>query len=235
MPAELDTTNPRALINLVTENMQEAISKIPMEMLNLPDDELIPMVYGREYPSEVDYALRRNFWKEYSHAQKSFTDMRMVKIYEGVCSQQAFNVTVKNYKRLAFIVTEPMEERQRKSYLLNMLSRDMLKLAQMDLPIDPKTGNPDPKFLDMKMKLYQFLYTDEHGSPIQRIKQESINTNLNYEAPLSATPMTIQQIDEKLRLLESQAAIDITPEPQTLLPTERVVQEAGRVSEEFKR
>ena len=66
---DLDLSNPRSLLNLVSENLRLRIAEIPDEFLNRKEHEIINLCYSDEpdgRPGAIDSVLRRNFWDEYN-------------------------------------------------------------------------------------------------------------------------------------------------------------------------
>lgn len=159
--------------------------------------------------------------------------MRMSNLSKGVCSDVHFSRLTSDPHRLAYILCEFADETQKRKLGLSLLWNEMLKIIKMEVPINAKTGVPEPKIIATKVDLFKFLYAYQHGQPIQKIEQQNKNLNYNIEAQ-EKPQLTMDEINEKLKLLEGKAESSPT-ENNTLLAVEKVISESGRVSEEFKR
>lgn len=234
---ELDTSNPRSLASMVTSDFRDKISNLPDKYINKSEHELMDIIQ-EELPkwkySEIDFGLRVNFWDEYNWAQKNEKQMRMSTIYKGVCDQAFYSEITNTKHRLAYMITPFFDDLQKRRRSLAVLWKKMVDLAHMVVPVNDRTGVPDPKILGQQLDLFKFLYAYEHGLPITRIQQETKNLNYNIESKEDHTTPNMEDLDEKLRQLEAKTVMPI-PEKVIALPVEAVVQEAGRVTEEFKR
>ncbi len=226
---------PRTLLSLVTLRLRELITALPTELVDRPEHEVINQIRKEHptwIPSEIDFGIRLNFWKEYTWAQKHNIQMRLPDIYRNVCSENYFFNLIKDEKRLAYILCEFPDDAQKRKVGLSLLWNEIVKIINMPVPINLKTGVPEPKIMSLKVDLFKFLYAYEHGQAPQTINQTTKNLNYNIDATPPA-PESMEDIDEKIRQLEAKTIDQLPGEP--LLPVERVVQEAGRVTEEFKR
>lgn len=156
--------------------------------------------------------------------------MRMSKIFEGVCSDFTFYTAIKNPKRLAYIITEPVRDKANAGYILDIGWKKMQELASMEIPVNHKTGMPDAKILDLKLKLFQYLDQRENGTLVQRIKQETTNLNVDISPGKSQVPTNSEEEVRGLihQLRQNLAQIPIPPEPKLVLPTEMSHRDAGK-------
>lgn len=229
------TETPRTLTSLVSSQLREKIANLPDRYLNKSEHEIINTIQ-EEFPdwkqNELDFGIKMNLWDEYNWAQKHGMQMRMTYLYEGVCEQQTFSYIVNTPHRLAYIITPFFSEAQKRKRALSVLWKEMVEIMDMKVPINSKTGVPEPKIISLKVDLFKFLYAYQHGQPIQKIQQETKNLNYNVDATTQEKQLTPAEIDERIRLLEAKESL---PQAMEVLPVESVVRDAGRVSEEFKR
>lgn len=227
--------NSRDILSIVSVEFRQRIEAIPPEYFTITEKQLTAIAYpGEAHPPELDSAVRISFWKEYYRSQKTSTRITMANIYQGVCHTQAWQQMVTDPARLAYILTEPTLDDIKKKSLLLVGWSEMYKILTMDVPINAKTGTPEAKYYDLKIKVFEFLYTAIHGSPTQRIQQETKNLNYNVDATQAQRQMTPAEIDAKIKELEAKDVVMISNQ-EVLLPVEKVHAESGRVSEEYKR
>lgn len=227
---------PRPIVSLVSVQLKEKIEALPPELIDRPEHEILLEIRKSNptwTPSELDFGIRLNFWREYTYAQQHRIQMRMTDIHKGVCSDRYFNRAVEDPHRLAYILCEFPDEAKKRKLGLSLLWNEMVKLIKSEIKNDLKTGLPDTKTMAQKLDLFKFLYSYEHGLPTQTINQTTKNLNYNVEAtPQSLSP---EDVNEKIKRLEAQA-LGISHEPQLVFPVEKVVEEIGRVTNpEFKR
>lgn len=237
-----DLSNPQHFINLVPKKIREQIFKIPDNLLSLTETKLISQTYEDAIPEDIDYQLRLSFWDEYEACFKDCKEMRINKITEGICSAPTFYENIiTNPGRLLFIITQPSLVQNRLKYAFHLSMAEMIKLLKAPTPINAKTGTPDGKILDTKYKIFEYLDQRLHGSIIQRQSIEQKSLNINVDAtPKEVELQTPDAIDRRIAELEAEfRTIEHLPPaqeaPKIMSPMERVVVEAGRVSEDFKR
>jgi len=239
---DLDLSNPRSLLNLVSENLRLRIAEIPDEFLNRKEHEIINLCYSDEpdgRPGAIDSVLRRNFWDEYNRVlADELPAMLMKNIYQETCSLQTFNRILHDYKRLAYIITEPHRDKVKSQYALDCVWEKIIKLAKMDPEISTKTGLPDSKVWDLQLKLFQFLEQQKHGSLIHRIKQETTNLNVEVDGnKVIAQANTEEEVRKILEQVKARLSILPTPpqpqiEPRLVLPTEIAHRDAKKAEVE---
>jgi hypothetical protein len=228
----LDLSNPRAMLNLITPELREKISKLPSHLINTSESDILSTGF---IPNDMDFRIRLNFWDEYLWAQKhSNMQMRISSIYEDICSRESYRAIVNNPIRLAYMICPFESDTQRRRRLLSLAWNEMQNLITMKVPVNSKTGVPDPKILGLKQRLFEFLHISEHGQAVQKIEQSNKNLNYNVEAP-QLQPTSMEDLDEKLKQLEAKAH-GVISNPQVLMPTEKVAREVGKITDaEFKR
>lgn len=238
MTPNVITESPRSLVSMVSSKFREKIESLPNELIDRPEHEILSEIRKHipEWtPSELDFGIRLNFWREYTYAQQNNYQMRVSDIHKGVCSDRYFFKAMEDKFRLAYILCEFPDEAQKRKLGLSLLWNEMLKIIKMEVPINQRTGAPDSKILSIKTDLFKFLYAYQHGQPVQKIQQETKNLNYNIESQ-ATLPASMEDIDKKIKALEAQTQNVLSPQVQSLLPVEAVAREAGRVTdEEFKR
>lgn len=172
--------------------------------------------------------------------------MKLSKIIDGVMfDESTFIRSLQiNHFRPLYLITEYVNEQKSNKFMLQKLRHEMSKVADYPIPINPKTGMPDLKMLDLKMRLYERLDTRINGATIQRteIHQKSLNYNMNKEVdgplPIQTKPETLTDIDEEIARLEGELAsrnsLPPTPNIDTMVMDEHV-KDVGRILDpEFK-
>lgn len=207
----LDVSNENSLVALVSDKFRESISKIPPELLNRTQDDIIKLAYD-DYPDlqppGSDIILRRALWDEYNRAIASGSQMVMSNIYRDTMQVSQFYELLRLHpKRLAFLLTQPQSDKNNSRAILELSWKQMRKIMLAEPEIDKKTGLPDSSALDRKLKLFIYLDQRENGLPIQRIHQKTTSTNTNLNVGIDANP-TVKGLspaaseDEVNRLLE---------------------------------
>jgi hypothetical protein len=218
-----DKSNPQSVINLAPTLLGKAIDCIPDELFSLRPDQLAEKFrLGRKYDkeTEVEEKLRFAFWREYDHAVERGLRMNMERICAGVCTVRAFMTITQNSFKLAYICTPPDD------YTLTMQELLKIGLDQMRdillLPhIDERTGRPDPRMCEVKMKIIDQVTLRVKGSVASRIETKNLNVNIESDGP--QRPMTDvsqltdpEEIDRRLKELMGvrdgeKEVVDVTP------------------------
>lgn len=230
---------PRSLVDMVTAKLREKIEALPIGLLDKPEHEIILEIRKTSpdwTPSATDFGIRLKFWREYTYALQNNIQMRMPNIYNGVCAEQNFFKLIHDQRRLAYMLCEFQEELEKRKLGLSLLWNEMIKLINKEIKYDLKTGLPDSKTMGQKLDLFKFLYAYQHGQPIQKIQQETKNLNYNIESTSATPPTDMAQIDARIAELRAKELAINSQEVTTLLPTQKVLSEAGKIEhEEFKR
>lgn len=235
--APIDNSNPISLYSLLPDCLKKAVQLIPDELLNLEEKDLIEKVYGCEQKILVsDFGMRRNLWQLYGEAQETKRQIPTNKIYKGVCTDFTFYNALKSPHRTAYLITEPTTDRAQASYILGLGWNELRKIMETPISINAKTGTPDTKLMDTKVKIQFYLDQRINGAIIQRIEQTTNQKNLNVN--VTATPEQVQaqmspeQIDARIAELEAQSKQLSSPkEVKQLLPIENIEVEVGRRSD----
>lgn len=236
-----DLSNPQHFINLVPASIREAVLRIPPELFELTERQLILRTFKAEVPDDLDSELRISFWDEYND---KFTDMKPMlieNIIKGICSRANFNsVILKNPYRTLYMVTEISVIKNRLKHAFHLHLNEMVRIGKMKEEINAKTGTTDTKLLDLKFKIFEYLDQRLHGSLIQRtqtqIEQKSVNVNIN--TTIESQPQTPEAIDMEIQKLEQelsqhQALPPAQPAEPIQMLMDKIQQEAGRVSKEY--
>jgi hypothetical protein len=193
LPTRLDA------IALFRGKFREALEGIKPETLALTLDELEEL----RNPSEIDYLLRKNLWKQVELAKKSgFDELTTASIYSPVCSSQAFDKVMKNDVRLAWLLMHPREAIDEMRSLLSMGMARMRK-DFMTMPMNERTAGHFLKAIDLLMNRV-------HGPVAQKIEAKHAHLNLNKpRASQLETPNdVIARLDE---LKEKLLPKEVTP------------------------
>lgn len=229
----LDFANDQHFINLAPKSIQDAILAIPNHYFEWNEKKILKEIYNGIL-DDSDFELRLSFWEEYERCFAKKIQMRAVNIYTGIIAQQTFNQNfLKDAGRVLFMVTEPSFHKKRQKYTHHLLLNEILDIAKKPVKEDPKTGFPDSNLMNLKLKAYQYIDQRLNGSIIQRVEQRvdqrSVNVNINQDSESPrAIPQSPEELDTRLNELMSQIQA-LPPAAETIMPTESVIKEAGRV------
>lgn len=218
---------------MVPDTFRNHIESVPEELLNRKEFDIIKICYSEEsdgYPPAIDIVLRMRFWEEYNRAQADERNIVVKNIFHEVCTHPTFYRIIANPKRLAYILTEPLQDSFQSKSILGMSWKKMRSIMLAEPGVNNKTGLTDTKLLDTQLKLFQYLDQRENGMLIQRIKQETTNTNVNVDANKAIEQVNTEE--EVRRILEAVkdrlAILPTPPEPKLVLPVEQSHRDAGR-------
>lgn len=200
-----------SLQSLVPDRFREAVEQIPDDLINKPEEYIVENVYGSwSNIPDLDVDLRRNFWKHYSVALATEEPILAIRLYENICSMNYFYNLLKEPKRVAFIICESVNDKIKAQYLLFLSWPRMKKILSQEPSINPKTGQPDTKLMELQFKLFQYLDARQNGSIIQKhqhdVNQKTLQVNVNAEQQ-SVTSMTPQEIDKRLEELRGKVSL----------------------------
>lgn len=206
--------------SLVPPRFKEAIDLIPENLLNKSENEIVEAVYGSwDNVIDLDVDVRRSFWKRYNIAIASEQPMSAVSIYSGACSENYFYQLLKDPKRVAFIITEPANDKVKSQYLLFLSWPKIRKILTADPAINPRTGQPDSKLMALQFEVFKYLNDRENGLAIQKhqydINQKNLNVNVTAEqAKELADGLTPEQREERLKFLREKREALISGQQQ---------------------
>lgn len=193
-----DLENPRAIINLVTKTLKEAMLRIPKEIHAYSESQLNR--YAK--PTSTIGRLRLSFWDEYGLAQDQGRPIKIQNVIRNISSLEYWDATVlKNEKFIAYIMCPP------KDYMVtmrNMHRKAMKRLEEvLDLPIMQKRSTskggmyevPNTMLIAQIIRITQLLEERVMGAVVQK----SLNLNISQEKEVGdIQSLTIEEIDKKL-------------------------------------
>lgn len=236
MSIVLDRKNPKSLINLASPHFAKIIDDIPEEYFLMPETDLIQKVYGLKVP-EIDSKLRLSLWREYDDQLKAsfIGKLSIPRIVRGLCHASYFNKVLCEPGRVAFLLCQPAEYWTALEDILHLGISEMRRIMELKEQVNGKTGLVDTKLLDLKFKIWQHVDARQRGAITQRIEQRSQNLNVSMKATTEDLDKfrSVEDIDKRLLELEADKLLQPgqLPEPEIVLPVERVVREAGRVND----
>lgn len=171
----LDKEDPRSLYNIVPHWMKVAMDACDPKVLMLPEQRL------REV-SRADARLNRirmAFWAEYEEAQSLVKNMDFYQITNrtGISGTYLKQYITQSQYTLAFVLNQPVEY---STFLEEALTSGLGRLREMlDMPfMDPSTGEPDHKMMELILKATAFIDLRVHGGITE--KRVSVNMNQNH-------------------------------------------------------
>lgn len=203
--------NPRAIINLVSLNVQKAIEAIPEHVFHLSIKDLEETPIVRKYKKEIDM-MRTAFWLEFNRAQKTLSPILVAQIYQGVCGSHFFNKTiVTNSFALAYIMTPPMDYTVQQHRMLQIAQEKEMEILEMDhtMPKYNKDGEQvgekiDVPLLNLKSKIAEALRNRIMGMPVARTMQ--INKNINTTVTEGEPDLESMSLDEIMEYADKMRA-----------------------------
>ena len=246
MSSDLQTTyfnlsDEHHFINLIPDSFREAVLKIPPYFLELSEKDLIKEVYG-DTPNEIDTLIKMEFWDLYEANFEAKKPITMRALIKGTCEERTFRSLLTESGRVAYIIRQPTKLQNRIKYAHSFAVNEMIKLLTEPEPVNVRTGVPDAKLKQLKFQIYQYLDQRLHGSLIQRMQVEQKTLQVNIDGNPNTEkekPQTPEEIDKRIRELEEE--IQSMEPPVAQLPSaktviiDQVMEESGRVSEEYKR
>lgn len=224
-----DRSNPRSLINIVWEELRDALNAIETnnpELLDLTERQFEKKIS----PDPTVCRLRLRFWDEYARAQDRGKRMFKEEICRNVCSGDYWVRHIsKNLELIAYIIIPPagyattMEE---------LLYKGLDRMREvLDLPFrDEKTNRVDTRLIAEVVKIVQILDQRVKGAIIQKVAiQQRIDQRTQHSIgapdPLSQNSMgDLQSIESQLSSLNSRlerwqdkAVIEAAPEREVLV------------------
>jgi hypothetical protein len=197
-----DSSNPRAIINLVPEAVVNAIMRLPAELVDMGEAELKAHFEAgtRKYnPSILDDRIRFMFWREYDNAQSNIRQMVMTHVYYGICSRESFYLLLQNKMRVAWMLCPPVDymigAEEALTYGLEQL-RDILSRPHVGL-----MGVVDAKAAGIKLEIVRMLDARVKGAIVQTTR--NLNVNMNANKPVVSSPK-IEDVDQRIKELEDQ-------------------------------
>jgi hypothetical protein len=195
-------SDPRSLVNIVSDRLKEAILAIPEDIQAMPLEDLVKLTSKGEW-SDTDLRLRDAFWREYDTAQSAYRNIRNENVYQGITASQNFYRLINDKVRLSFIVRPPTEYVAEANLLHTRLFERMLEISKMS-PME--NGKLNTKVAETQFKLFQYIDQRKHGAIIQRVEQKNLNVNVEAsKPPTQEIPQNMDEIDRRLMELEQRA------------------------------
>lgn len=187
--------------SVITGALKLAVENLPEEFAVLSLDE----IETRRKPTEVDFYLRRNLWKQIELCQAGAqTEIVAATIYAGVCSRANYDKMLKDPIRVAWLMIYPQNFQDRMAAGLAIGLTNLIDFISKK----PNAENAAPWIKAMEM-----LINRVHGPMIQKIQAQHAHLNLNKPIARTGAALPVadrlKEIQEKLGPKE----IDVTPEP----------------------
>ena len=205
--------NPRSVINLVSERLQELMRQLPQALLGMEEAQL----RKRLNPGWTEEQLRIAFWDEYFiTADSNAKSMRIAAVYARVCTREHFYDVIKNPLTLAFICKPPQDYIYQMRSLLNVGLERFSEI--LSLPIRDK-GIINTRLIGEIVKIVTIVDNRVKGAVTQKIQidstNKSLNMNMTYEAPKTHQDVLkeLQDIEKEIKSLQSpQQALNLFSE-----------------------
>jgi hypothetical protein len=181
-------------VTLLKGGFRAAVESLPPELVRKTELEL----EADRTPTEVDYLLRKNFWKQVDLAQKGvISDIKAVDVYAGACSDTNFEERVlKSPIRLAWILTYPSTPDDLMEAGLNIALKNMIKFVSRE---------PNEDTASAFMKAVEILLNRVKGPVIQKIQAQHAHLNMNKPIVNQNPNARIEELKNKL------VSRDVTP------------------------
>lgn len=180
-------------MSIVGGELRKAVEELPPQIANMSVGEL----EEARMPTEVDYLLRENLWKQVEIAQKAGeTHIKTRAVFAGVCSEQHFffNI-VKSPMRVAWLFTHPQDDIKKMRYGLSIGMKNLIKFISKE---------PNEKTAGAFLKAVEMLMNRVHGPIIQKVEAKHAHLNMNkpIENSMDSPADIIARLDElKSKLL----------------------------------
>lgn len=217
-----DRTNPRAIINLVSRNLEKAIDRIPESVWEMSEKELKKQF---ETSHNLDL-LRRSFWREFDSAQAGKRNIIVSNVYSGICVSATWTGRIEaNPFKLAYILTPPRDYQNQIEVLLDIATDQILEI--LELPNKRKDGSADPMLGNVKHRIWETLLDRAKGSVVARSESKVLQANVDMKEvkSLQIDDLTPDQIDDLLAKHEQKKylttreesdVIDVEAHPSTV-------------------
>lgn len=211
--------NPLSIPALLDGPLKAAVLGLDMKYLQMTEQELKKAVK----PDSQLCRLKLSFWDEYERAlEKGGRKMQVQEICRGVCTREFFySVVIKDSKKVAWIVTPPLDalmlqremlyqgyERLRKLIMTSWWTKET-QVKRDGTTIVTKKVNA--AVMGQVLTAVKILQDRVHGAVLQRtaIEQRSLNLNLNKTAPDDSFDSTsladLEKMERQLERLEKRA------------------------------
>lgn len=206
--SELEDTGQRErLLSRFKEDssLVKAVSQIAPE-IQLMDEAALARAFK---PTPLDYALKKQLWSKFYEAEKLGTRLKMVDIFDGLCTNQYFyNELIKNPIRVSWLVTPPMNT--------EALVEEAFRFSFQRVRDDILTMAVTEKSAPILLKAFQ-IFADRHLGPVvQRIESKNLNVDVDGGSTRDVGAMDPYEIETKLRELKQKLipTKDVTPQDE---------------------
>jgi len=190
--------NDRSVYNMVSPRIQEKLKRLSVQELLLTDEWELKEIIK---PTPTLNRLRISFWREFDRAQTKNTDMKMVKVYAGICPKEQFERYLDNDNHTVWILKPPVDyvnameealmfgiDRLREILEIPLVQTRHIKLRDADGADYLDTYEEfDPKTAELLIKTVAMLDMRVKGALVQKVEQKVIAENRNVNANLTAT------------------------------------------------
>lgn len=198
LPQTMGPTREFAIASL-TGNFRIAADNLPADIASMTLEEL----EAHRTPTEVDYFLRRNLWRQVELVHKGIAEkVEPVSVYSGVCSKQNYEMLSKNMYRVAWLLTSPLDSRDRAEAGLSIGITNLLKFVARE---------PTAETASAFLKAIEMLWNRVHGPVVTKIESKHAHINMNKPIGNVIDPGSrIEELKSKLvkPLVSYQAEID---------------------------
>lgn len=200
----------KAVAEVVSERMAEAIQSIPDEILAMSMDDL----QAQWKVSAKDEMLRRAFWEEYDRCLKEKNDALVpVRIYGQICSRQYFyDYVLKNPYRVAYMLHET-ERIEPKFKRLIHAGYEKLEKAILTAKYQYDNGHMDARAVKTAHEILEFMYTRVYGAAVQKHEIKALNVNVDKSNSGPTLENKLEDIREKLHSVETAKIVSGTSRP----------------------
>lgn len=200
-----DLKNPRALINLMPDEIKPTLQLVPHKYFYSTEEELYPITR----PTPSLNRLRLSFWKEYESCQAHLRRMLFINIaHEIGMPMQAAKTLMDRPENLAWILCPPASY---DAYLEESLQHGMKRLREiLELPLFDANGNPDQGTAGLILKTVAFIDMRVKGGIVQK------NLNLNVGDAKTARDLrpivdalSLDELENKIKELENRQVVNV--------------------------
>lgn len=173
--------NPNSVINLVPPYVQDILRAVDPKYLEMEENDLRRVVK----PTAIMNRLRIRFWDEYDYAASMGRNMRMTKVYQGVCHTDYWLKQVcKSPVFFAWISCPPVNYEVAMKDLLDESIRQLRKVITAEI-VDTN-GKMNTRAAEIFLKAYALVDIKVHGMPILRSENKTLQVNMNHEMPVGS-------------------------------------------------
>jgi hypothetical protein len=196
---ELDKIDRRSVYNIVPTSIQKVIDQCDPADFDMTEKEL-RMKYD---PDHFVQRLRIAFWREFDHAQHELRDISVLNIAQMMGTPTSTVLSnMKQPHNLAWILCVPAGY---DIIIAEAEARGFGRLREiLDIDIFNPDGTVNHKSADLLLKAIAFVDARKNGAIVQKSLHVHSSTR---EAKQFASNLTVEQLDEKIKELESRSVI----------------------------